>query len=288
LVYAVTLAWNRREDTLACLDSLFRSTYRPLRVLVCDNGSTDGTPNAVRSSYPQAEVLDLGRNLGFAAGANAGLRHALAAGAEHVLLLNNDTTVDAGMIGALVDAASPDVAVVAPLVYYAGAPDVIWSSGGIRNRWTLEQSGDLRGRRDPGGWPVALERDFVTGCAMLIARAALADVGLFDERFFMYYEDNDWCLRARAAGYRILLVPAARMWHRVATSSGGLGSPAERYAMARSSVQFFRKHVSGVRWAIVAPYRLGSATKTTARLLWRRRPESAAAYWRGLRDGWGR
>lgn len=287
-VAVVTLTWNRRDYTLACLDSLFRSTYAPLHVLVCDNGSTDGTPDAVRAAYPEAEVLELGRNMGFAAGANAGLRHAFAAGAEQVLLLNNDTTVDANMIAALVQASAPDIAIVAPLIFYAAEPDIIWSAGGMRNRWTLEQVGDLRGQHNTTAWPATVERDFVPGCAMLLSRDALSDVGLFDERFFMYYEDNDLCLRARAAGYRIVLVPGAHMWHKVAASSGGLDSPAERYGMARSSVQFFRKHVRNARWAVVAPYRLGSAVKTTARLLAGRNPQATTAYWRGLRDGWRR
>jgi len=286
LVIAVVLNWNRRDDTLACVVSLLESTYQPLRVLVCDNGSVDDTPAAVRSAYPSVEVLELGYNRGFAGGANAGLRYALAAGAEYVLALNNDTFVEPTMIERLVEAAAPDVGIVAPLIYYATAPDTIWSAGGVRSRWTLEQIHDLRGQRDTGIWPSTLKRDFAPGCAMLLSRVVLETVGLFDERFFMYYEDSDLCLRVRRAGHRILLVPAAHMWHKVATSSGGIGSSAERYAMARSSVLFFRKHVRGWQWAIVAPFRLGSAAKTTARLLWRGRPAAALAYWRGLRDGW--
>ena len=121
---------------------------------------------------------------------------------------------------------------------------------------------------------------------MLLSRAMLEVVGLFDERFFMYYEDSDLCLRIQRAGFRLLLVPGARMWHKVATSSGGADSVAERYHMARSSVLFFRKYVGHWRWAIVAPYRLGSALKTSGRLLTRGRGVAARAYWRGLRDGW--
>jgi GT2 family glycosyltransferase len=286
LVYAVTLAWNRCGDTLECVASLGQSSYRPLRILVCDNGSTDGTSAAVHSAFPQVEVLELRQNLGFAAGANRGLRHAFAAGADHVLLINNDTTVDPLMIEHLVAATAPDAGIVAPLIYYALAPSTIWSAGGLRSRWTLEQTGDLRGRHDWGDWPPTLARDFVTGCAMLIPRGVLETVGLLDERFFMYYEDNDFCLRIRRAGYRILLVPGAKMWHKVALSSGGIDSPAERYAMARSSVLFFRKHVAGWQWAIVGPFRLGSAARTTLRLLRRWSTAAIVAYWSGLGAGW--
>lgn len=286
LVYVVILAWNQCADTMACVASLLASTYQPLHIMVCDNGSTDGTPEALRATYPQITVLELGRNLGFAAGANAGLRQTLTAGADYSLLINNDTLVASDMIERLLASVTPEAGIIAPLIYYANMPDTIWSAGGLRSRWTLEQIEDLRGRRDRDGWPECLERDFVTGCAMLIPRAVLETVGLFDERFFMYYEDSDLCLRIRRASYRILLVSRAHMWHKVATSSGGSGSPAERYAMARSSVIFFRKHVSGWRWGVVGLFRLGSAIKTTARLLWRGRLAATMAYWRGLGDGW--
>jgi GT2 family glycosyltransferase len=285
-VCAVVLNWNRREDTLACIASLLQSSYEPLRVLVCDNGSTDDTPAAVRTQFPSVEVLELGRNLGFAAGMNAGIRHALAAGAEQVLLLNNDTIVDQLMVERLVDHTVGDIGLIAPLIFYASQPDLIWSAGGLYSRWTLEQTHTLRGQRDRTDWPLVIERDFVPGCAVLLSRAMLEVVGLFDERFFMYYEDSDLCLRIQRAGFRLLLVPSARMWHKVAASSGGADSTAERYHMARSSVLFFRKHVGHWRWAIVAPYRLGSALKTFARLLARGRGVAAGAYWRGLRDGW--
>lgn len=286
LVYVVILAWNQCADTMACVASLLVSTYQPLCIMVCDNGSTDGTSAALRAAYPQITILELGCNRGFAAGANAGLLQALATGADYILLINNDTLVAPMMIERLLASVPPGVGIIAPLIYYANTPDIIWSAGGQRSRWTLEQLNDLRGRRDTGDWPERLERDFVPGCAMLIPRAVLETVGLFDERFFMYYEDNDLCLRIRHANYRILLVPRAHMWHKVAASSGGSDSPAERYAMARSSVIFFRKHVRGWRWSVVGLFRLGSAVKTTARLLWRGRSAAALAYWRGLRDGW--
>jgi GT2 family glycosyltransferase len=284
-VCAVVLAWNRVNDTVACIASLLRSTYARLHVLLCDNGSTDGTAGAVRSTFSQVEVLELRQNLGFAAGANVGIRHALAAGFEQVLLVNNDTIVDEAMLERMMAFAAPDVGLLAPLVFYAGQPDVIWSAGGLRSPWTLEQTNDVRGRRREEGWGAVLERDFVPGCAMLLSKIALEAVGLFDERFFMYYEDSDLCLRLRRSGFRLLLVPDARMWHEVAASSGGSDSPVERYAMARSSVIFFRKYVHGWQWGIVGPYRLASAVKTTMRLLIRGKPTAARAYWRGLTDG---
>ena len=283
LVYALTLNWNRADETLACLETLAAQTFPRLRLLVVDNGSTDDSAARIRAAFPQVEVLTNRRNLGFAAGANVGLRRALAAGADLVFLVNNDTLIDAPAVEHLVAHMRPEVGIAAPLIYYADEPERIWSAGGQVRRLLLEKYDDRQGQVDWGGWTGPLERDFVTGCGVMLSRRLLERVGLFDERFFMYYEDSDLCLRARRAGFRILVVPQARMWHKVARSSGGRDSANERYWMARSSVLFFRKHARGGQWAAILPWRLGSALRTTWRL---GRREACAAYWHGLRDGW--
>jgi GT2 family glycosyltransferase len=111
-------------------------------------------------------------------------------------------------------------------------------------------------------------------------------VGLFDEGYYpAFYEDMDFCLRARNKGYRLVLAPQATMWHKVSSATGGTDSPRERYLMARNSVRFFRKHIRGWRWLIVAPYRFGSALKTVGRLLLHGNTESALSYIRGIMDG---
>ena len=285
LVYAIILNWNRRGDTVACLESLAQVDYPNLRLLVVDNGSTDGTPEAVSHQFPDVALIVNNQNLGFAAGCNVGIRYAIEQEADYVFLLNNDTLVDPAVLRHLVSLTGPDVGMVAPKIYYAADPTRIWSVGGMRHPLTIEKTGDARGQIDAGQWEDVLERDYFVGCALLLSRCLLAEVGLFDERFFMYYEDSDLSLRARQAGFRLLLSPQALVWHKVAVSSGGSDSPNERYWMARSSVLFFRKHVHGLRWLIVAPYRAGSAIKTVLRLTWHGQGQSAHAYLRGLRDG---
>lgn len=280
LVYILTLNWNRRDDTLAFLQSCRMLHYPNTRLLVVDNGSTDDSLAAVRAQFPRAETLATGRNLGFAAGANVGLRHALAHGAAYVFLANNDTLLAPDALTLLVEAAQQHAAdLVSPVIYFAEPPERVWWLGGRRRSLTLEISRCVAQGAAP------FEVDFVTGCGMLISRRCLERVGLFDERFFMYYEDSDYCLRVRAAGLRVLAVPQAKMWHKVSTSIGGSDSPSERYHMAVSSLQFFRKHVRGWRWLLVGPFRAGSAVKTLVRLLARGRPDAARAYLRGLRDG---
>lgn len=287
LVYVLTLNWNRCQDTLACLESLTRMSYPNFCILVVDNGSTDGSVEAIATHFPKVEIIANERNLGFAAGCNIGLRHTLAQGAGYIFIVNNDTTVDPRALDELVaEADPPDVGMLAPKIYYHDNPNYIWSVGGGQNPLTLEMTGGHGRGPDVGQWEEVVEREYLVGCALLIKRDLLERVGLFDERFFMYYEDMDLCLRARRAGYRLLMVPRAKIWHKVATSSGGSDSPLERYHVAKSSVLFFRKHVRGWRWLIVGSYRLGSGVKWVFRLALRRRWASVEAYLRGLGDGW--
>jgi GT2 family glycosyltransferase len=285
-IYAVVLTWNGREDTLRCLASLQDIEPKGVHLLVVDNGSTDGTAEAIAERYPHVEVLVNERDLGFAAGCNVGMRYAINEGADYVFLLSNDTVAAPDTLRHLLDAAlTTGAGMLAPKIYYMADPTRIWSVGAHRNPITLEISGDGRGQHDTGQWNSVLERDFLTGCVLLLSRRFLAEVGLFDERFFLYYDDSDLSLRARQAGEKLLLVPQAHIWHKVALSSGGSDSPTERYWMARSNVLFLHKHVRGPRWLVVVPYRAGSALKTLGRLLLRRRYRSAGAYLRGLRDG---
>lgn len=285
LVYVMTLNWNRINDTLDCLESMCALDYPNKRLLLVDNGSRDGTVEAVTRRFPEVEIIANKKNLGFSAGCNVGLEHALGQQAEYILLLNNDTLVDPSALNHLIELTGDDVGMIAPKIYYFEDPARIWSIGGRRHWLTIEKIGDVRGQLDRGQGSEILERDYLAGCAILLSRRFLEDAGLFDERFFMYYEDSDLSLRARDAGYRLLLSPEAHVWHKVAMSSGGSDSPDERYWMARSSVIFYRKHVHGLRWLAVFPYRFASALRTLLRLSKNKRFDSAKAYLKGIRDG---
>ncbi len=283
----ITVSWNGREDTLECLASLARLTYPNHRVIVVDNGSTDGTVEAIHAQYPAVELIVNERNLGFQGGFNAGIRHALADSPDYVFVINNDTLVAPDVLEQLITQADPpDVGMLSPKIYYAYEADRIWSVGGDIHPITYEVIHKGDHQIDRGQWNTVLEREFLTACAVLMKRSMLEQIGLYDTGFHpAYYEDIDLCVRARHAGWRMLMVPDAKLWHKGAASSGGWGSPAERYLMARHSVRYFRKYVHGWRWLVVGPYRLGSALKMTLRLALRRRFDSIAAYWRGLRDG---
>ena len=286
LVYVVMVTWNQCQDTLECLQSVFRATYPRLSVVLVDNASTDGTREAVAAQFPQVEHIANQTNHGFAAAVNQGIEHALKRDAEYLFLLNNDTVVDSMALHHLMQYATDDaVGMLVPKIYYYAQPQMIWSVGAGLDRLTFETRGDIRGVEDNGQWETVVERKHVTACALLLPRRVVEKIGVLDERFFYYYDDADFSLRVHKAGYRTLLVPQAKVWHKVAQASGGMDTPYQRYWLGRSSVLYFRKHVRGWRWLVVGPYRLGSAIKTTIRLLAHRRFAAIKAYWHGLYDG---
>ena len=287
LLYAITLNWNRKQDTLECLSS-FMEVHWPagweVRLLLLDNGSTDGTVEAVQATFPHVEIVHNAENFGFARGFNEGLRYALQQGADAIFIFNNDTLFDTNLGLPLLAALDAGVAAVSPAIFYADPPTEIWSVGGGRHPWTLEMTGN-HGRGLPHLPNEPFDRAFLTACALIFQSKALREIGLFDEQFFMYYEDSDWSIRAQRAGWRLRVAPKAHLLHKVAQSSGGSESPNERYYMARSSLKFFRKHATGWQWAAIIPFRLGSALRTTLRLARHKKISAISSYWRGLWDG---
>ena len=243
-VHAVILNWNRKDDTLACLASMSSLDPAPEQVILVDNGSTDGTPQAVAGCFPRVTIIANDRNLGFAGGMNVGLRAALASSAEYVLLLNNDTVVASDLLGVLLAAAAEDerIGLVAPKIYYAEPSDVIWYAGAMRRRWLPGIAFLGYGRRDAPRYDRRRDVDYATGCGLLARAATLRRVGLFDEStFFMYHEDLDLSERVRRAGYRIVYAPRARMWHQESASTAPL-SPEKWYYLARYIVPFYRRY----------------------------------------------
>jgi GT2 family glycosyltransferase len=245
-VAVVILTWNGRQDTLACLESLARVDWPELDVIVADNGSSDGTVAAVSAAGYPVHVVENGFNAGFAAGNNAGIAAALARGADAVFVLNNDTEVPRGALRSLVQALNDDasVACVCPVVVYADAPDKLWFAGSrfdpSRARSGRNSDYELGRAPLPAG-PVAIER--AVGAAMLVRASVISELGAFAPELFYLHEDVDWSLRMRAAGWRILLVPDARIIHKVAASQGGQPlTPLTAYYGTRNDLEIGRRH----------------------------------------------
>ena len=272
---AVVVSWNGRDDTLDALDSL-----RGIETVVVDNGSVDGSADAIAERFPDVELVRAGVNLGFAGGNNAGIRRALDRGADWVLLVNNDATVEPGIVEALAAAAASrsDAGVLACKVLFADS-DRLWYAGAGFNPYLGRSRHERFGKPDEPG----TLRDTVraTGAGMAVSRAAIDAAGLLDEEFFLYAEDLEWCLRIQAAGFAVVYVPEARVRHRVTAASGGAGSPTASYYEARNVLAVVERYrplprgLTGARRALVVAPRVALAA---------RRPRSAYAALRGWRD----
>jgi len=283
LVASVVLNWNRKDDALSCLDSLRSQRVDGWRheVILVDNGSSDGTTEAVRALWPEIQVLALPENVGFAAGINRGIEAALDQGAEWTLLVNNDAVAPDGLLAELLRAArDPAVGFATPTIVYADDPSRVWPSAGTRRRLTLAP---IDTTADPPS-AEAYDVEWATACCLLVRSNVWRSVGLFDERYRFYYEDHDLSIRARSQGWRILHVPGPRVLHTVSASTG-TGSPGNMYLLARASVPFFIRNTRGVQRIIIVPYRIGSLVRTVCRAVADGRPRSAWAYLVGLSHG---
>lgn len=253
LVFIVVVTWNGKRDTLECLASLQAVTYPNYRILLIDNASTDGTQEAVQKQFPSVEMIRTDRNLRFAGGNNVGIRHALSQGAAYVLLLNNDTVVDPNFLTELVATAErdPSVGMVGARIYYHEDPQRIWFAGGEISWWSgwIAHTG-IR-QVDRGHFDSERAVDYITGCCMLVRREVIERIGLLDERFFMYGEDVDWCLRARRAGYRLVFQPKAKVWHKLSVSAGGHFSWFKNWNKLKSTFRLLRRYAKPYHWLTI-------------------------------------
>jgi GT2 family glycosyltransferase len=287
MVAVVVLSWNGCEDTLACLRSLAALDPPEPLVIVVDNGSSDGTADAVREAFPGVELIETGANLGFAGGNNAGITSGLERGASHLLVLNNDIEVDPGFVNALVEEAArhPDAGALCSTILFADPPGLIWFAGASFDPHS-GYNGRQRGYREPddGRFAAVVETARACGAAMLVPRAVLEAVGLFDEELFLYVEDTDWSLRARAAGYKLYVVPASKVRHKVSVGSGGESSPATLYYDTRNSIVVCERHAPLGRFGTRRRRLVLVGAHLAQALLSGRKREGVAAVLRGRRD----
>jgi GT2 family glycosyltransferase len=277
----VIVNWNLAEETLACLDSVFQMTYPSFKVIVVDNGSTDGSVEQISRTFPQAHQLTNEENEGFALAANQGIAYALAEGCEYILILNNDTTVARDLLDHLVAMGETDrgIGIVSPRILLFNEPERTWHLAARWHRW-LPMPVNIQQVDAP-----TVEADFVSGCGMLLRRRMLEEVGTFDARYFMYGEDIDLCSRARRAGYRVVAVPGATMWHKVSVSASRLSRDA-RYWRTRNQIIAYRRHLPRRPLSRLLPlYVVVKAGADVARDLARGQPGLIAPLLRGVRDG---
>ena len=256
----VVLNWNGADETIACLESLASVVAKGYKLLVVDNGSTDGSPEKIRKAFPAVELLCLPVNLGYGGGNNAGFRRVKELQAEFVIFLNNDTIVDSGFSAPLVETLrlQPLAGMAVPKIYYWDRPDVLWYAGGVVRLSTglichvglRQKDAPVFNRPGPTG--------YATGCCFAMRCRDFEALGGFDESFAMYAEDVDLSLRVRALGKSVQYVPSSRVWHKVSASLSG--RPLLKLAKkSRGALRLFIKHRawSGmVLYLLLLPLRL--------------------------------
>lgn len=248
LAYIIIINWNRKDDTLECLESVKKINYRNYSTIVVDNGSSDGSQEVIKKNHPWAMFIEIGENLGFAEGNNVGIRVALADGAEYIFLLNNDAIIDPNALQSLIEFAEtqPDIGIVGPKILFYGDPNRIWFAGGGLD---IVRGATHRGIRriDNGEYDDILETDYITGCALLIKSKVINKVGMLRPEYFLLFEETDWCVRAKEAGYKIYYVPNAKVWHKCSSSFGGALSPIYIYYYVRNNLLFIKLNIKGLK-----------------------------------------
>ncbi len=263
LVSVVILNWNGLPYVITCLKSVLASDYPRFLVIVIDNGSTDGSDKAIEMQFPNVLLYKMENNLGYAAGNNIGIVESLNKGCDYILLLNNDTEVPPNMIYSVVSdmLQNPQAGVVGVKIYLLEEPDRFWAVGGVFRSNRLHTLGI--NEHDHGQYN-NVKLDFVFGCGILVKSEVFEKIGLLDTRFFFYYEDIDLCLRAKKAGFDVLLASEATLKHKKRLESQR-ASKFKAYQYERSRILFYCKYLVGRAklWFVLAqiPHQIVSALR---------------------------
>lgn len=272
LVYIIVLTWKGKDDTIECLKSLQQLSYPNARILLVDNASTDGTIEAVRNIFSGIEIIVNETNLRFAGGNNVGIKHALHQDAKYVVLLNNDTVVDQDFLTHLVHVAEENalVGMAGPKIYYFQEPRRIWSAGGTIEWWKGWISHVGIREHDRGQYDNVREVDYLTACCVLVKREVIEKIGPLDKSYFIYGEDADWCIRATRAGYKLLYVPSAVVWHKLSVSAGGHLSWFKNWNKLKSQLRLMARYAKFYHWLTIPIVMAGNILISIAKFLVRK------------------
>lgn len=256
-VFIVVLNWNQPDLTVECVKSLEKLSIPKgcdVKTIIVDNGSTDNSVEKFRK-LPSVTVIEAGKNFGFAGGNNIGIRYAIDYKADFVMILNNDTEVDKMLLVNLLDFLTKNkkTAITSPKIYFAKGYEfhkkysknqlgkVLWYAGGKIDWNNIYGENIGVDQVDKKQFDKTKQIDFATGACFLARITALKEVGLFDEKYFMYKEDEDLCVRLAKKDWKIFYVPGAKLWHKVAQSSA-IGSDLNDYFIARNRLLFGFKY----------------------------------------------
>ena len=270
-VVVVVLSFNSRKYIQECLQSL-----KGQEIVVVDAGSTDSSADYIATQFPDIKLITVKDNLGYAGGNNLGLKYALDNEADLVCVVNPDIVVAPEALSEAIKAMTDDVAVVASKVYFAKGFEfhkekyaknelgkVIWYAGADNDWDNVNAKHWGINEVDRGQFNKLKEIGYATGSSMLLRADVLRRVGLIDEKYFLYYEENDLCQRIKQAGYKLIYAPKSVVWHKVGQAAG-IGSNLADYYIVRNRMLFW------MRWA---PFRAKIALiRESIKLLFKGRP----------------
>jgi len=235
-VFTIILNYNGKETIKQCLNSVFQSRYPNFEVVVVDNNSKDGSFELIRKFFPKAHLIRNEKNIGFGAGNNIGIRFALEKMADYIFLLNNDALLEQGTLEKLVEESekSSNIGMASPIIVNPDSGKT-WFAGGKISFLKMKTIHFQK----PKFQKEPYQTDHVTGCAVLIRKETFKDIGLFDEDFFLYYEDADFSIRAAKKGYTKIIIPEAKVYH---LENSEIKNKEKTYWLVLSGLLFFKKH----------------------------------------------
>jgi GT2 family glycosyltransferase len=245
---------NQHALTSACIDSLLKATYKNIEIIVVDQNSHDQSSEILRNRYPSVTIIANTNNTGFTGGNNQGMK--ISTG-KYFLLLNNDTEVEPGFLEPLVDLfeQDPTIGAASPLIRFYHSPDHIQYAGGPETIDLVRGRNIWRGANEtiPSRYTKAEATTAAHGAAFFIRRDVVHEIGMLDEAFFIYYEEYDWSLRVRKAGYSIFFVPESVIFHKESMTVKK-DNPFRMRQMARNRIWLTRKHASFLTYSISLLY----------------------------------
>jgi GT2 family glycosyltransferase len=293
LVISLILSSNRKDDTLECIDSLKMNDYDAHKIILLDNQSTDGTVDAVLAVQPAVQIIELVENRGYAGNNNVGIKIALEQGADWILIANDDTDFAPDCLAKMVEVGNSDatIGILGPMVYHHDEPNMIQSAGGVLGRnWLGMHLG--RNEVDHSQFSEPHPVEWLSGCAILVRRDVIDQIGMLDERFFMYSEEKEWCMRASKAGWKLVNVPGAKVWHK-GVQRYYQPKPYVTYYMTRNHLLLLAKHRAPLQvWWIAFVHYFRTIMSWGLKPKWRDKREHMFAMLHGITDfifhRWGR
>lgn len=286
-ICVILVNYNGREYNEKCIQSIFANNcHGEISILVIDNASTDDSLadlNKLIEIYKNFHIICMEKNVGFAKANNLGIKWALEHGYEYIMLLNNDTEIEPQTIEKMLELQKRTGNIIVPKIFYADKPEVIWYAGGVLSPIIMKPKHRGAEKVDKGQYDDKMECTFANGCCILLTREIISRVGVLDERFFLYYEDTEYSIRAKKHGIGISFCKEAIVYHKVNGSTKGNLNSDNAYYISRNWLICNKQHMQ-LRFFVFYLYFILNRLCWSIIWLVRGNRDMIRAAWRGVRD----